>query len=250
VKKPKKIFIYLDDGVDPFGFNQTVHFFKKKLCETRYVIEPVNSQKIIQGALQKGCALFVMPGGRDLPYLHALGKSGCEQICRYVEEGGSYLGICAGAYFASGYVDFQRGGRHEVQGERELKFFPGRAVGPAIFPKLFQYQSYAGAYAVDVLYEKVVMKVYFHGGCFFSEESISQDIEVLARYQHVQCSFPAVISLCRGKGKVILSGVHLEMSTEALIDLSSPLSEIGKDLLSDEKVRDNFFEQILAKLLL
>ena len=50
----------------------------------------------------------------------------------YVTGGGSYLGICAGAYYGASYIEFNKGGELEVIGARELEFFDGKAIGPAI----------------------------------------------------------------------------------------------------------------------
>lgn len=49
----------------------------------------------------------------------------------YVQSGGSYLGLCAGAYYASSQVEFEPGSTLEVVGDRELDFFPGTARGAA-----------------------------------------------------------------------------------------------------------------------
>lgn len=42
----------------------------------------------------------VIPGGRDLPYCRDLNGYINDRIIRYVKEGGVYMGICAGAYYA------------------------------------------------------------------------------------------------------------------------------------------------------
>jgi hypothetical protein len=41
------------------------------------------------------------------------------------------LGICAGAYFGAGAIEFEKGGAYEVCANRSLAFFPGYAEGPA-----------------------------------------------------------------------------------------------------------------------
>jgi len=43
---------------------------------------------------------------------------------------GSFLGICAGGYYGSKFVEYQMGKVDEIKGERELEFFPGIARGP------------------------------------------------------------------------------------------------------------------------
>ena len=97
--------------------------------------------------------LFVFPGGADLPYVSALGPVGMQRIRSYVEQGGVYLGFCAGAYFASGAVSFEAGTKLEVVGERHLKFYRGTAAGAA-FPG-FDYESERGAVAAKIKYKNV-----------------------------------------------------------------------------------------------
>jgi len=67
------------------------------------------------------------------------------------ENGGFYLGLCAGAYFASGRVVFEQGNPHlEVVGERFLKFYSGTACG-AVYPG-FCYETERGAVAAPIRY--------------------------------------------------------------------------------------------------
>lgn len=53
-------------------------------------------------------------------------------LAEFVEAGGSYLGFCAGAYFAASRVEFEVGTSMEVTGERQLAFFPGVARGSVV----------------------------------------------------------------------------------------------------------------------
>ena len=46
--------------------------------------------------------MFVMPGGADLPYCAALNGAPNARIRRFVEAGGTYLGICAGPTMPAG----------------------------------------------------------------------------------------------------------------------------------------------------
>ncbi|CAG5123931.1 unnamed protein product, partial [Candidula unifasciata] len=96
------------------------------------------------------CCLIIFGGGYDLGFEAALGREGTRQIQSFVCAGGSYLGLCAGAYWACDSILFDKGGPLEVTGERFLKFFPGMCIGPA-FPG-FQYETKAGVHAVPVRY--------------------------------------------------------------------------------------------------
>ena len=70
-------------------------------------------------------AVLAIGGGFDTGYLRALGSEGLQIIKDYVNAGGRYLGICAGAYLACHAIEFDKGGALEVCGQRRLGFFPG-----------------------------------------------------------------------------------------------------------------------------
>ena len=70
-------------------------------------------------------ALLAIGGGFDTGYLRALQAEGIQLIRDYVEGGGRYLGICAGAYLACCDIEFDKGGDLEVCGPRNLMFYPG-----------------------------------------------------------------------------------------------------------------------------
>jgi hypothetical protein len=55
----------------------------------------------------------------------------CPCVTGFVNSGGSYLGLCAGAYYACSRVQFEEGSRLQVVGDRELAVFPGIACGAA-----------------------------------------------------------------------------------------------------------------------
>ena len=79
----------------------------------------------ILGKLNHDVALLAIGGGYDLGLIKALGQPGITNIQDFVHAGGSYLGICSGAYFACDRIEFDKGGPQEVLGDRKLKFFPG-----------------------------------------------------------------------------------------------------------------------------
>ena len=112
-------------------------------------VETTTAEEIISTNLSDHCSLLIMPGGRDLPYVKKLQGRGNKNISDFVRNGGSYLGICAGAYYGCSLVQFAQGDPIlEVIGPRELAFFPGVSEGP-VFPG-FDYASNAGAKAADI----------------------------------------------------------------------------------------------------
>ncbi|MBE3095716.1 MAG: hypothetical protein IMZ44_01140 [Planctomycetes bacterium] len=85
----------------------------------------------------QGLQAIVMPGGWSVFQKVAAGNSGLEAIRKFVENGGRYLGICAGAYLAAQQVRWQ--------GETypyPLQLFDGLAEGA--LPELAAWPKSAG----------------------------------------------------------------------------------------------------------
>lgn len=159
-------------------------------AQQQYLVETTTSDELIQGQWTDACSLLVMPGGRDLPYVAKLQGRGNQRIREFVQGGGSYLGICAGGYYAASFVEFAKGDPVlEVVGHRELMFFPGTAQGPT-YPG-FQYDSNAGARAASIRLSQQGCRmigqdgsttvateltepffVYYNGGCHFIPENL------------------------------------------------------------------------------
>ncbi len=149
-----------------------------------------------------------MPGGRDRPYHAHLQGVPNQKIRSFVENGGCYLGICAGAYYGCKQVEFDLGFPLEVFESRELSFFSGSAIGPAYGAGTFEYSSEKGARMALIEAGNRKFHVYYNGGPYFSGDF--SNVKILARYVELPASPPAIIECQVGEGKAILSGVHLE----------------------------------------
>lgn len=168
-----------------------------------------------------------MPGGADVGYCRTLNGEGNRRISQYVNKGGSYLGLCAGGYYASKRCEFEEGKRGmEVCGDRELGFFPGICRGLA-FPG-FVYHSEAGTRAVELKVNKQtlvaaggvvpeIFRTYYNGGGVFvdAEKYKDQGVQVLASFTEplsVDAGDGAAAVVYRkvGEGSVILTGPHPE----------------------------------------
>ena len=62
---------------------------------------PINSEEIRQGALRSFDVVF-FAGGMASKQYESLAGDGQRQVKKFVEDGGGYVGICAGAFLASG----------------------------------------------------------------------------------------------------------------------------------------------------
>lgn len=197
--------------------------------------------EIISNAFSKYCTLFVMPGGRDIPYCEQLNGQGNKNLREYVEAGGCYYGTCAGAYFGTREVLFdEQNPNQKINATRELEFFLGQARGPLFvpFPEGGPYPALVviSAYTDHEGDPNQVMSdknftVLYYGGPFFDYPKLKDgSYKVLAYYpispalektlylhperaaygSQKPPALVAILSINVGKGHVVLTGVHLE----------------------------------------
>lgn len=193
-----------------------------------YDVQLVAPKALRQDPWADTCALLVFPGGRDLPYCYDLEGQANTRIRQWVEQGGRYLGFCAGAYYASRRVEFEVGTPLEVVGDRTLDFFPGVCAGTA-FPG-FAYETEEGAREVVLDLERSTWRdswsqspeavdVWYNGGGMFKldgsgTKSSDARVEVLARYAQLPSRPVAgVFTRPGGRGKAVLWAVHPERPT-------------------------------------
>ncbi|KZO94725.1 class II aaRS and biotin synthetase [Calocera viscosa TUFC12733] len=253
------VLVYSGPGVSTASLTHTLSSLRTALSPA-YAVQPVLPAALASEPWAPTCALLVIPGGRDLPYVTALAPA-ISKIKAYVHGGGRFLGICAGAYFASERCEFEQGSRLEVVGGRELGFFPGTCEG-CTFPG-FEYESEAGARAVDLTLslpawgehgkqlEEEVKGVYYNGGGHFlpSPGVISSgQVTVLARYAHPPEEGKDIAAvLCRvGAGLALLSSPHIEYPL-----LSEPArSALDKRLPNLTSEERTILEQARTRLVL
>lgn len=164
--------------------------------------------------------LLVFPGGRDRWYQGALQGMALKKIRAFVEEGGSYMGFCGGAYFGASFIEFEMGQELEICEERDLKFFPGKAVGPALGCGKFSYQDDRGAAAARISWGDGEAFAYYNGGPCFEQAQHYPSVEVLSNYLDLGEPSAAIVSCKVGRGTAILSGVHVEYRYSPLLAAS------------------------------
>jgi len=245
IKEKNVIYIYKDEGVSNNSILHTVFTLKETLTDG-YYIHSINAKEIIRNEWVKDAALLIVPGGADLPYTKKLNGQGNANIKNYVNNGGSYLGICAGSYYASAYVEFDKSGELEVLGERELAFFPGPAVGPIIAK--YSYENNSGARAANIRLGLKNLKqstIYYNGGGYFKDAANYSNVVIMGYYQN---HLPAIVHILHKKGNVILSGVHFEYSP-CLLDKHDPyLNKLYPDLKHSNTARIVLAKTIFKKL--
>lgn len=245
VAEKKIVYIYEDDGVSKISLSQTVCTLKEVL-PNKYHVCRISAEYIINANWTQDATLLVMPGGADVPYTKKLNGKGNIRIKNYVDNGGSYLGICAGAYYGSSYIEFDKGTNLEVSGKRELAFFGGSTIGPILAK--YDYKSNSGTRAAKIKLELEQVKeanIYYNGGGYFKDATKYKDVVVLGYYEN---HLPAVIHILFGKGNVVLSGVHFEYNP-FLLNIEDPyLQKIALNLKYSNTMRIKLVEAILKRL--
>ena len=211
------VYLYKDAGVGLANAHKLWDALKRTDISHSYQLRWVNKNNLVQENWEEHAAALIIPGGRDLPYHMRLQGIPNSRIRSYVMNGGSYLGICAGAYYGCSSIEFDIGHPLEVTGKRELQFFPGIGRGPAYGFGTFSYDSENGARVARLkMSDQTILASYYNGGCYFENADVHENIQVIARYHDIPQE-PAAIVHCKiGKGSAILCGVHPEVSADTL----------------------------------
>jgi biotin--protein ligase len=236
------IYVYNDAGVSEESLIQSLSTFTN-LVNKKYTIKTIDATEVKQGKWIPNAALFILPGGADVPYTKKLNGLGNQQIKKYVNNGGAFLGICAGAYYAASYVEFDKKGPLKVLGDRELKFFDGKAIGPILAPYDYKTQSGSRAAEISTIFTKVPKTVVFYnGGGFFENAEKFSNTKIIANYNN---NLPAIIFIKYGKGKAVLSGVHFEYNPASLDREDAYIKQIIYQLNKFNTSRKVLLEQLL-----
>jgi len=256
-----QILTYVDDGASDWTAC-LMRTIGHQLHSGAYEIRAVMAADIKEDAtLFDDAVMFVMPGGADLPYCAALNGAPNARIRRFVEGGRVYLGICAGAYYACRELAFHAGTRGEICGTRELNFVDAVAVGS--LPELTGGVLYDGTPRTTAAVEirttdrltaaPMSLYTHYHGGCRFDFDGAPDaDTQVLAVYTGIEGTPPAIVSSRVGKGRAILTGVHLEISEQECKEALQSHSDMTKHvhvcqrLAQTGDTRLAVFRQLLA----
>ena len=205
----QKILIYRDYGCAPVDAleRELRNFFVPRGIKVDFT----DAAAIAGGkALGKDVLALWMPGGAAGAYRAKLGNTGEEAICRFVENGGVYAGICAGAYYACRDIGFEEHIPELKITAKGLKLGDDKAVG-TLGKKLklrpFAINEASAAVVGLEWADGRQFKVHYFGGPAFQEED--KAAEVLARYD-ISGKPAALLRKSYGKGMVLLCGAHYE----------------------------------------
>jgi glutamine amidotransferase-like uncharacterized protein len=177
----------------------------------------VGAEEIAGGTLAD-CNLVVVPGGGGRTESDALGEKGRQKIREFVEGGGAYLGICAGAYLCvSGY-------------DWGLKILNAKAVSPLWRRGTGTVKMELTPRGREILGNREgLLDVHYANGPIITRDQTEAlpDYEILAYYRSekadkgtpagVMTGSPAIAAGRCGKGRVVFVSPHPEQ-TPALED--------------------------------
>lgn len=217
--------LYSDLGT----WEESVQAAEKMFQWMNYTVVLVNSDYINNEGLDDFCVLCV-PGGDMYQYAQDISSRGKGNVKNFIRNGGGYIGICGGAYFASEKV-FWQGNQLPIT---PLGVFLGMAEGPV--NEIVPYPSYDMC-KVDILdFEHPITRseqdsiwmLYYWGPVLMPNENANATI--LGTYD--RGNQPAMLAFDYGLGGVFLVGTHPEIEEDSERDgvaFADELDDRGSD---------------------
>ena len=155
--------------------------------------------------------VVLLPGGSARTQLNAIGTKGKNILRRFVESGGGFVGVCAGAFAGSGCT------QHPDCGLRLLPVMylrhkqPSRDVRGTVTLAL-------GNEAVEWAAGTQALDCYYHNGALFPAYHLPPGVRVLATVKEGIAGVPTmrrratVLAGKFGRGNVVLCGPHPEQT--------------------------------------
>lgn len=163
--------------------------------------------------------MLYINGGSSRPHGVSLTPEGLRNMVTFVDNGGSYVGTCAGACIASTGRQKSSGSRTLLAGTEYLGIYPEMIQGMDYYDTcshhtivnnspLLKYYDFGGDMRID--------SVRFNGGCLLPESNVVPGTEIMARYVIASpASYNKKISVWAYKandvkGRVVVTGGHPE----------------------------------------
>ena len=219
------IAIYSDQGV----WEESVQAAEKMFQWMGYTVALVNADYVNKESLDNFKVLCI-PGGDMYQYAQDISSEGKEKIKNFISNGGNYIGICGGAYFASEKVVW-RGSQLSMT---PLGIFLGTAEGP--INDIIPYPDY-GMCKVNIVDSTHFITqsepdslwiLYYWGPVLIPDNDTN--ITILGRYDIGNQA--ALLAFDYGFGKVFLIGTHPEIEEDSErdgVDFADELDDKGSD---------------------
>ena len=193
-----------------------------------------------------GFKIICFPGGDMYQYSQDISEAGKEKIRSFIRNGGGYIGICGGAYFASETVIWQ-GNQLSMT---PLSLFQGSAEGTidSIVPYpqrgMCQVNIVDTVHAITHSISTPQWILYYWGPVLRPETS---EVTTLGKYNAV--NQPAILAFEYGKGRVFITGTHPEIEEDSDRDGVTLKDTViqGTTYLGEDKLDDRGSDWDLIK---
>lgn len=205
------IAVYTDDGTGTWedGVTAFENFLDwKGISHERITAIDVNTVE-----LKDFYQAIYFPGGYAYYYKLAINQDGIQHIRDLVAQGGGYIGICAGAYFASDSIYWEEDGLLDYP----LDLFDGVAYGAIddIAPWDDYTMTSMNMNPVHPIneFEPAAEDMLYYGGPYFKPHETA-DIDTVATWDAYHDE-AGIITCSYGQGRVLLIGPHPEIEEDS-----------------------------------
>ncbi|MDO8509066.1 MAG: BPL-N domain-containing protein [Nanoarchaeota archaeon] len=222
--------IYTGSGT----WEHSITSFEKFLDWKNLTYEEINSWDLNHANLSGNYKAIFFPGGWAYNYKKSIHSSGNQNIRDFIQNGGSYIGMSAGAYFACDNVNWE-GQNYPYY----LNLFHGSCVGPieeiAPWPNyVMTTMAINNSHSANI-YEPATEDILYYGEPYFIPDQ-NQEMQVLASWivpaNPSADNTPGIIGFNYGEGRVLLFGPHPEIEEDSQRDgnqFAEELNDNGSD---------------------
>ncbi|MCV6599827.1 MAG: BPL-N domain-containing protein [Alphaproteobacteria bacterium] len=261
-KKEMLIYLYAGDGAEASCIENTEDWLRKYLNETNtqsniaYKIKRITSEEVENDALknEKPDVLF-MPGGNATKYSKDLKGESIQKIRDFVQDGGIFQGICAGAYFASElfyYENPKTGNKIELSSEQDEVLGVNYVMATSEPHEHLKEAKIKDGCQVKVKYDNnrkdKFVQVYYNRGPYLT--NLKDGINPKGIYADIYEGEVAVAENNYGRGKVVVSGVHPEFKASQLENVPFLSEKINDTTPEQQRDLDHFSRTVVLKHML
>lgn len=260
----KRVLVFAERGADPHMLCQTLRASFARASAAVDVVPVTAAQMREPGMMDPDNTIgFFLPGALSADYDTKLGADNIEALRNYVTQGGSFMGICAGAYYACSRIEWYAGDKDRAKRKNPgIDFFEYEARGPirelvadddahTENDRTLSHAAPVGVTWRDGKTEKRTEILYW-GGPRLDKGSKG---EVLAKFNGLSGHPPAIVMRSYGMGKAMISSAHPELSGRDFARyvhgpgaLQDRARAVGRHLEQHESGRQALWDHMMKRL--